>query len=172
MARTDTLTPVPDIHSLVGTRDVAGVKSTGRIPIGDLAAQLLTTSPISTVIGQALTSHAAGISLVVDEEEITLAGASTDTTMVIPIRAMVLAVSMRVNQLITGATSFSMGIAGSTTKFGTTLGVSVGWQQIGLITPEAFYSPTPIRLTAAGGNFTGGKVRVAIHRFLFSAPGS
>lgn len=43
---------------------------------------------------------------------------------------------------------------------------------MGVIGPTAFYAPTPIRLTAVGGSFAGGTVRVAWHVLLCSAPGA
>ena len=40
----------------------------------------------------------------------------------------------------------------------------------GVIGPQAFYADTPIRLTARGGNFTGGAVRIAIHLLIVELP--
>jgi len=39
-----------------------------------------------------------------------------------------------------------------------------------VIGPQAFYAPTPIMLTANGGSFTGGDVRIAIQYLLPTAP--
>jgi hypothetical protein len=39
-----------------------------------------------------------------------------------------------------------------------------------VIGPQAFYAPTPVRLTANGGAFTGGAVRVAIHYLMTRGP--
>jgi hypothetical protein len=92
-----------------------------------------------------------------------LEGASVDSTITIPDRAIVLGVSTRTVAEITGAASFDCGIAGEPSKFGGALGVAVGSTNAGVIGPQAFYAPTPIRVTANGGSFTGGAVRIAIH---------
>lgn len=101
-----------------------------------------------------------------------LSGATVDSTITIPNGAIVFNVSERVVTTITGATSFSVGTASEASKFGGSLGVSAGSTNLGVIGPTGFYSPTPIRLTAAGGNFTGGAVRVAICYYLPIAPTS
>ena len=104
------------------------------------------------------------------EEEVTLAGASVSTTIVIPARAIVLAVSTRTTAAITGAASYSCGVAGEAGKFGASLGVALNASNIGVIGPTAFYSDTPVVITAVGGAFTGGKARVAIHLLRVSEP--
>jgi len=39
-----------------------------------------------------------------------------------------------------------------------------------VVGPQAFYSDTPVRLTANGGSFTGGAVKVVLHYFLPLVP--
>lgn len=99
-----------------------------------------------------------------------LSGASRNSTIVIPDRAIVLGVSCRVITAITGAASFDCGIAGEISKFGGSLGIAADSTNIGVIGPQAFYAPTPIRLTANGGSFTGGAVRIAIHYLTCGLP--
>ena len=99
-----------------------------------------------------------------------LFGASVTSTIAIPDRAIVLAVSTRTVTAITGATSYDCGIAGAPAKFGGTLGIAAGSTNVGVIGPQAFYAPTPVVLTANGGNFTGGEVRIAIQYLLPTAP--
>jgi hypothetical protein len=104
------------------------------------------------------------IDAIVEEELLEgLSGASVETTIAIPDRAIVLGVSTRTVNAITGAVSYDCGIAGEPAKFGGSLGVAAGSTNSGVIGPQAFYAPTPIRLTANGGAFTGGAVRVAVH---------
>lgn len=110
--------------------------------------------------------------LEIREEEVTLSGASTATGIVIPARAIVLAVSTRTTVAVTGATAYSCGVAGEASKFGGSLGVAKNASNIGVIGPTAYYADTPVLLTAIGGAFTGGKVRVAIHLLRFDAPAS
>ncbi|WP_153769221.1 DUF2793 domain-containing protein [Labrenzia sp. CE80] len=105
------------------------------------------------------------------EEELTgLSGASVDTSIVIPNRAIVFGVSTRTSTTITGATSYDCGIPGETSKFGGSLGVAEGSNNAGVIGPQAFYSDTPVRLTANGGSFTAGAVKVVLHYFLPVVP--
>ena len=111
------------------------------------------------------------IGLHVDEELLAgLSGASVTSTITIPDRAIVLAVSTRTVTTVTGATSYDCGIAGTPAKFGGSLGVAAGSTNVGVIGPQAFYAATPIVLTANGGNFTGGDVRIAIQYLLPTAP--
>ncbi|MFG6637183.1 DUF2793 domain-containing protein [Sulfitobacter sp. 1A12126] len=100
-----------------------------------------------------------------------LSGTSVDSTIDIPDRAICLGVSTRTVTAVTGATSYDCGVSGSPAKFGGTLGVAQGSTNKGVIGPEAFYADTPVRLTANGGNFTGGAVRIAIHYLEIEVPG-
>jgi len=99
-----------------------------------------------------------------------LSGATVDSTVVIPDRAVVFGVSTRTVTTITGATSYDCGTAAAESKFGATLGAAAGSTNRGVIGPEAFYADTAIRLTANGGNFTGGAVRLAIHYLTVGVP--
>jgi len=127
-----------------------------------LADTTLAKSPSGAVIG----AH------VVEELLTGLTGASANSILTIPDRAIVLAVSTRTVTAITGATSYDCGIAGTTNKFGGALGIAAGSTNVGVIGPQAFYAATPIVLTANGGNFTGGAVRIAIQYLQPSAPTS
>lgn len=119
----------------------------------------------------AIESSGASIRLETIAETISaLTGAAVFSTIEIPARALVLAVSSKVQSAITGATAFDVGVTGQPTKFGGALATSIGSQNVGVIGPDPFYSATPIRLGAIGGNFTGGSVRVAIHFMRFDAP--
>lgn len=100
-----------------------------------------------------------------------LAGASVASTIVIPSRTILLGVSTRTVTAITGAASYDCGIAGEPNKFGGSLGAAAGSTNLGVIGPSAFYSDTPVRLTANGGDFTGGAVRIGIHYLTVGVPG-
>lgn len=95
-------------------------------------------------------------------EDVTVAGASEDTSIQIPERAILLTVNVRVITAITGAISFSVGVVGDSTKFGNLIGVALDSTNIGVINPTAYYANTSIRLTANGGSFTGGVVRTTM----------
>jgi hypothetical protein len=122
--------------------------------------------------GIALTAHGGRITLRAKEEELTLSGSFVETAdaAFIPDRAIVLGVSARTTQAITGATSYGVGISGETTKFGNLLGPALGSTNIGVIGPTAFYANIKVRVTANGGNFTAGKVRLACYFLEMTAP--
>lgn len=117
------------------------------------------------------TSNGAATYWALEEQEITLSGATTSSTSArIRNRDIVFAVSSRTTLAITGATSYSVGVSGNAGQFGSSLGIALGSSNVGVIGPTAFYADTPILITSAGGSFTGGKVRVAIHVLRFAAP--
>jgi hypothetical protein len=92
-----------------------------------------------------------------------LLGSVVDTGLVIPDRAICLGVTTKVVTTITGAASFSCGTAVRPDKFGAALGVAAGSTNCGVVGPEPVYADTAVRLTAAGGAFSGGVVRVGMH---------
>ncbi len=105
------------------------------------------------------------------------AAATTTTTIQIPAGAIVLAVSVRVTVVIPTSTSFSVGDAGSATRYSTTATVSVAASTTDAGTKAgAFYnaSATGILLTMAGSNpaTNTGRVRVTIAYFLSTPPTS
>ncbi len=129
------------------------------------------TAPVLADMTLAQAPSGAAIGVHVVEELLTgLSGASVTSTITIPDRAIVLAVSTRTVSAITGASSYDCGIAGTPAKFGGSLGINAGSTNVGVIGPQAFYAPTPIVLTANGGSFTGGDVRIAIQYLLPTAP--
>lgn len=125
----------------------------------------------AAAVAVAKEANGATTGMAVREETLTgLSGASVDSSIVIPNRAIVLGVSARTVTAVLGASSFDCGISGEPSKFGGSLGVAVGSSNIGVIGPTAFYADTAVRLTANGGNFSGGSVRIAIHYLTCMAP--
>jgi hypothetical protein len=122
--------------------------------------------------GLARTAHGGALSLHAEEAEVTLAGSSVTTPLIIANRRICLGVAARTTESITGATSYKVGIAGETSKFGDLLGVALGSTNIGVIGPSGFYADTAIVVTANGGAFTGGKVRLVLYTLGFTAPAS
>lgn len=122
--------------------------------------------------GIALTAHGGRVTLRAKEEELTLSGAFTETidAAFIPDRAIVLGVAARTTATITGATSYGVGINSEATKFGNLLGIASGSANVGVIGPTGFYADTRVRVTANGGAFTGGKVRLVVYFLEMSAP--
>lgn len=99
-----------------------------------------------------------------------LSGSSVTTALTIPAGALVIGVSARVPTAITGATGFALGITGKPVAFGAGFGVGVGSLAELPITPRAFALATPVRVSAEGGNFTGGALRLACHTLSIGAP--
>ena len=124
--------------------------------------------------GIALTVHGGRVTLRAKEEELTLSGAFVETSdpAFIPDRAIALGVSSRTTLAITGASSYGVGVAGNTTQFGNLLGSALNSTNNGVIGPTAFYADTKVRITANGGSFTGGKVRLIIYFLEMSVPTS
>ena len=122
--------------------------------------------------GIALTAHGGRVTLRAKEEELTLTGAYVETAdaAFIPDRAVVLGVAARTTLAITGATSYGVGVGGNTTQFGNLLGIALGSTNVGVIGPAGFYADTKVRVTANGGNFTAGKVRLIVYFLEMSAP--
>ncbi|WP_063291622.1 MULTISPECIES: DUF2793 domain-containing protein [unclassified Pseudovibrio] len=115
-------------------------------------------------------AHGAQSQFVTADELITVSGGFTESSLVIPSRAIVFCVSTRVVEAVTGASSYDCGTAGEAGKFGGSLGIAVGSNNAGVIGPTAYYADTPVRITANTGSFTGGKVRLSLHFFLPVVP--
>ena len=94
------------------------------------------------------------------------------TDLVIPNSAMVIGATARVSEALTGTlSSWAMGTEGATDRFGSSLGIQQGsWARGMLSQPFTYWSPAPIILTAAGGAFAGGKVRLAVHWLELTLP--
>jgi hypothetical protein len=122
--------------------------------------------------GIAFTAHGGRVTLCAKEEELTLSGAFTETAdaAFIPDRAIVLGVASRTTQAIAGATSYGVGVSGDATKFGALLGIAPGASNVGVVGPTAYYADTRVGITANGGSFTGGKVRLIVYFMEMSAP--
>jgi len=133
-----------------------------------------------TDVGTVTAGHGSTIQIGVIEDLITCSGASSVSTAAIPNRAIVCAVSTYVVAAITGASSFNVdattsasGGAGTAAgQFGASLGVAAGSNNSGVIGPTAWYASSTIKLTAQGGSFAGGSVRVAIQYILCGVPAS
>ncbi len=106
-------------------------------------------------------------------ETITTGGTTYSTVLQIPARAMVIGVSHRVIAAITGCTAFEIGVTGTPAMFATGLGTSAGSNNAGIGGPNNFYSATSLLLTStAGGNFTGGTIRLSIQYLTIGPPPS
>ncbi len=114
----------------------------------------------------AAAAHGATIQAQVLETSVTLSGASTNASLQIPANCIVLAVGARVITTITGVTSYEVGVTGNLSQFGSGLALGAGSSNFGLIGPTAFYTATTLTITAAGGSFAAGVVRLSISLLL------
>ena len=150
----------------------------GVTPGGHPAARLDDVLAASALTPVAAGAAGSTIGVGTLEELLTLAGAATNSTVQIPSRAIVFAISTRVVTAIGGASSFKVdattasgGGAGTTAgQFGAGLGTVAGSTNVGVIGPTAWYAPSTVTLTASGGTFSGGQVRIAIQYMLCLPP--
>lgn len=109
-------------------------------------------------------------------EEVTLSGATTDSTIAFPNPSLSLGASIRVTELITasgGGSSFTVGDANTANRYGTIGSFAVGTTNPGVIGPTGYYgTDDEIRFTVNAGAFTGGKVRVTIWYMELTPPTS
>jgi Major tropism determinant N-terminal domain len=115
-----------------------------------------------TLANIAAAAHGANLQIGILETLVTLSGGSTNASVQIPANCILLAVGARVVTAVTGATSYEVGVSGNLSQFGSGLSTSTGSTNYGLIGPTAFYSATTLTITAAGGSFNGGQVRLSI----------
>ncbi|MCS0501098.1 DUF2793 domain-containing protein [Ancylobacter mangrovi] len=108
------------------------------------------------------------VTLRASEIEVDLAGSSVSTALVIPNRTICLGVASRTLLAVTGAGAYDVGTAAETSKFGGSLGAAAGSTNIGVIGPQAFYADTPVRVSAVGSAFTGGRVRLVLTTLAFA----
>lgn len=102
------------------------------------------------------------------------AGASVLTGFIIPDGSVVMAVTGLVVTALTGTLSdWSLGVDTSDDRYGSGLGVGAGSYVRGLTgQPQAYYNNTQLKLTANGGDFAAGTVRLAVHVLVFDLPGT
>ncbi len=116
---------------------------------------------------------AATLGAVLEFDHVIGAGLTSLSTGMIPAKAMVLGVTARVTADITGSlTSWTLGVEGFETRYGSGLGLSAGSYAEGILSsPTTHYSAEALKLSATGGEFAGGTVRLAIHYLSLTVPG-
>lgn len=99
------------------------------------------------------------------------AGPASQTAAFIPDKAVVLGVTARVIAELGGAGAWSLGVSGSVDRYGSGIGVGLNAHVSGVTgSPIAYYGGSALLLTAEGGEFTGGTVRIAAHYLEISPP--
>lgn len=107
-----------------------------------------------------------GLAFGMAEGEVTVgSGATFNTGVVIPGGCMVIGAAARVTQTLAGSlVTWRLGTSDAPDRFGHGLGKAAGsWARGMLGTPMTYYNGAPLVMTAEGGNFAGGKVRLAVH---------
>ena len=122
---------------------------------------------------QTLTLPAApsGAITVVEFEHQLTAGGAQVTTGQIPAGSLVLGVTARVQQAITGVAGWALGVTEADTRYGSGLATGAGAGIVAVVgAPLAYGANIGLRLTPQGGTFTGGRVKFNIHRLTFAPP--
>lgn len=125
--------------------------------------------------GNALTTGANGQSTQLGQSTtlITpLSGATQTAAALIPANSIVIGVTARVTTAITGATSFDIGDGTTANIFGDDVAVAFNTTSQNTIAPTRYATATNVVLTANGGNFTAGAVRLTVHFLTLVAPTS
>ncbi len=114
---------------------------------------------------QTLTPNGGSLSIRSTELSVTLtAGTTVTTPIVFPARSIAFGITGRVTAAITGtATSWDIGVAGDLQRYGSGLGTPLNSWVNGPGAPLVYWSPTALVLTAQGGNFAAGVVRIVAH---------
>jgi len=92
------------------------------------------------------------------------AGPSVTSPILFPSRSIAFGVTGRVTDTITGtATAWDLGVSGDTQRYGNGLGLALNTWVNGPSAPLVYWSPTALEITAAGGDFAGGTIRLIAH---------
>jgi hypothetical protein len=114
---------------------------------------------------------AATVGRVIAFDHALAAGPSSDTVAAIPDKAVVLGVTGRVLVGVTGAAAWSLGVAGAPDRYGSGYGTTADAFAHGMTgQPQVYFGDTALVLTAEGGDFAGGLVRLAVHVLTLSPP--
>jgi Protein of unknown function (DUF2793) len=103
---------------------------------------------------------------VVEFDHAVAPGGANDTVVAIPNQTQVLGVTGRVVSVLSGPglTGWKIGVSGSADRYGSGLGLAEGSYLLGMSgTPVTYYGDTPLVLTAEGGQFAAGSIRLAVH---------
>lgn len=106
-------------------------------------------------------------------DHVLTASASNETNVIIPHHSCVVGITARVTEEITfsGATTFKVGVSGADDRYGSGFGHWKNTYVQGLTgQPMAYWSDTPILLSAEGGDFVNGTIRIAIHTMILTPP--
>jgi Major tropism determinant N-terminal domain len=148
----------------------------GWLPLGMSPATIVEAMDGSNV------RHGGNIQFVCAEQLLSgLSGSSVASTIAFPNPCLIFGCSLRVTTAITGATSFDVGLTGSSGTggghgnidwFGNSIGIAAGTTNAGIVGPTGNFSSVTVTLTANGSNFTAGAVRIQLCYLLLNPPAS
>ncbi|HET6377932.1 MAG TPA: hypothetical protein VFG05_06445 [Methylocella sp.] len=147
-----------------------GATPGGWLPLG--------MSPAPVVEGKdgSNAKHGGNIAFACVEELLTLSRASVASSIAFPNQSLIFGVACRVVADITGSgvTGFKIGRTGGTdNEFGTISSLTAGTTNSGILgNPNGNYANTTVTVTAIGGNFSGGQVRLQLCYLLLNPPAS
>lgn len=121
----------------------------------------------------AATPTGAATSFLISEVDFVItAGTTLTTDPIIPANSQVIGMSARVIDSVTGTlTAWQLGVPGAANRYGSGLGLSESSYALGMSgTPVTYYADTPAELTAEGGDFATGTIRLAAHYMQISPP--
>lgn len=101
-----------------------------------------------------------------------LGGAAQNVGLEIPSDTVLFACSARIVEAITGtASSWTLDLDDGSVTFGTGMALGAGAYCTGLLgQPTTIYSSRQVRLTPVGGDFSGGRLRLAAHCYQIGLP--
>lgn len=117
-------------------------------------------------------SGGAHMSVQVATEDFSLpAASSAQTSNLIPDRAVVIGVTARVIDAISGAPAWKLGVPGASGRYGTQIGPDLNSELNGVSgSPVGYYGDTPLLIEAESGAFAAGAIRLAVHYFKLTPP--
>ena len=126
--------------------------------------------------GVSVTSSGSATGFKTDEfDHVVEPGATNTTVYALPSASVVFGVTGRVISALLGSglSSWRLGVLESDGRYGTGLGTELNSYVLGVTgSPMAYYAATPLLLTAEGGEFVSGLVKLSVHYICLSAPRS
>ncbi len=112
-----------------------------------------------------LGTYGAALAVKTVETDVALtAGGNVTTPVMFPERSIAFGVTGRVIADINGtATAWDLGVAGDPLRYGNGLGLALNSWVNGPSAPLVYWTDTALEITATGGDFTGGGVRLVAH---------
>lgn len=163
------------ISTVTGTAQGTGAKT--RINGSTFADYQLTNMPTTHSV-EAVNSSLAGASSLMMTKHVTvsLTGATTTLTDIIPANSLLIGVQGRLTQAIGTATGFQVGVSGTLTRYAdvsaTTAGTTFTLSNYAVAetSPRFYGAATSLLITAKTSNFSAGQMRLVLHYTTFNPP--